>query len=594
MTDRQMETTAPDTDAPSRMRRAALAAAFVVAAGLFGLGIFALAWRAELDQAAERGRADLALAADRLTTGLQRYRELAVLLADHPIVASAVLERTGARAETQRAASLLLQRTADKTGALGLAITDAEGRALTMAGAGYVTDGAIERAVHGALGMDHYVDARSGARRFLFAAPVFAPSGPSLGALVVFVDVAEIEWFWPNDPSAVYFTDERGLVFVTNRSELVLLRAGEDLPVSPRQDIAGNEIWDVDAGSYLPASALHLSQNLPVYELTAHLLMDLAPVRALAALQAGLATALFLTFGAFLYVAMARRQTLAVANARLEARVAARTQALEAANRDLIREVTEREEAEARLKRAQADLVQAGKLTALGEMSAGISHELNQPLMAIRSFAENGAAFLERDKRDKAAENLTRISELARRMGRIIKNLRAFARQESEAITDVDLGAVVDGALEMMQAKLSTTGVETDWTHPPAPVYVRGGEVRLQQVVMNLVSNAADAMEGCEPKRVTIRVEDASPVRLSVADTGPGIAEPEKIFDPFYTTKEVGAAQGMGLGLSISYGLIQSFGGQIRGGNRADHEGGGAVFEITLPRAGRAHREAAQ
>ncbi|WP_417247766.1 sensor histidine kinase [Celeribacter sp.] len=581
------------------LRRVGLAVGFVLAAVLFGAGVYALAWRAELDQAAERGRADLALAADRLTTGLQRYRELAVLLADHPVVVSTALAGSGVQGETARAAAELLQSTADKTGAYALGIYDDKGRALQAMENAAVTPASLERALHGALGADRVIvkgvatpstetpeTAVVDKRRYIFAAPVFTPHGPARGALVVHIDIEALEWSWPTDPSAVFFTDPQGLVFVSNRSELVLRGTDQaPLPLVRRGITGGHMLVEVAAGPYLPRLALHLVQEVPVFGLNAHLLLDLAPVRALAALQAGLATTLFLTFGAFLYVAMARRQTLAVANARLEARVAKRTQALEAANRELIHEIAEREEAEARLKRAQADLVQAGKLTALGEMSAGISHELNQPLMAIRSFAENAQAFLERDNAQKAGENLGRISELARRMGRIIKNLRAFARQESEAVTDVDLGAAVDGALEMMQAKISRTGVETDWTPPARAVRVRGGEVRLQQVVMNLVSNAADAMSDSPVKRITITVQDGDPVRLRVADTGPGIAEPEKMFDPFYTTKEVGAAQGMGLGLSISYGLIQSFGGSIRGMNRAPHEGGGAMFEITLPRA---------
>ncbi|WP_226946210.1 ATP-binding protein [Roseobacter sp. TSBP12] len=315
--------------------------------------------------------------------------------------------------------------------------------------------------------------------------------------------------------------------------------------------------------------------------------MDLKPVIALSSLQAGMASALALVFATFWFFARERRRTLAEANTRLEARVATRTQALEIANRDLTREVTERLEAEARLKRVQADLVQAGKLSALGEMSAGISHELNQPLMAIRSFAENAQAFLERDNAAKAAENLGRISELARRMGRIIKNLRAFARQESETITNVELTAVVEAALEMTLGKVARAGVTLDWT-PGEPVWVRGGEVRLQQVVMNLLSNAVDAMSDSPDKRIEIRISagqaGVTPTRLTVADTGPGIAEPDKIFDPFYTTKEVGASEGMGLGLSISYGLIQSFGGRIRGANRAQegHPPKGAIFTIEL------------
>ncbi|MBC7142889.1 MAG: sensor histidine kinase, partial [Rhodobacteraceae bacterium] len=177
-----------------------------------------------------------------------------------------------------------------------------------------------------------------------------------------------------------------------------------------------------------------------------------------------------------------------------------------------------------------------------------------------------------------AAENLGRISDLARRMGRIIKNLRAFARQENEGMSDVDLVAVVAAALELTEARLRSASVRVDWTPPARPVRVRGGEVRLQQVLVNLLANAADAMEG--GGTVSIRVARAGGrVRLSVADTGPGIAEPDRIFDPFYSTKEVGASEGMGLGLSISYGIVQSFGGTIAGRNRPE---GGAEFVVEL------------
>jgi two-component system C4-dicarboxylate transport sensor histidine kinase DctB len=224
-------------------------------------------------------------------------------------------------------------------------------------------------------------------------------------------------------------------------------------------------------------------------------------------------------------------------------------------------------------------------LSALGQMSAGISHELNQPLMAIRSFAENAEEFLARGKPEVAAENLSRISELARRMGRIIKNLRAFSRQESESIGDVDLVGVVDVVLELAEARIRDEGVQLDWQRPEAPVIVRGGEVRLQQVVMNLVSNALDAMSDAAQRVLALSIDPAGKiVRLIVRDTGAGIADTGKIFDPFYSTKEVGQSEGMGLGLSISYGIVQSFGGAIQGRNDPQ---GGAIFAIELTAAGR-------
>jgi two-component system C4-dicarboxylate transport sensor histidine kinase DctB len=211
-------------------------------------------------------------------------------------------------------------------------------------------------------------------------------------------------------------------------------------------------------------------------------------------------------------------------------------------------------------------------------MSAGISHELNQPLMAIRSFAENGVAFIDRDRSDQAAKNLTRISDLARRMGRIIKNLRAFARQEDEPLGRVDLTGVLDAALELSDTRLERDGITLDYTRPEGAIWVRAGEVRLSQVFINLITNAADAMTETPEKRLRITVTTAETMMVTFQDNGPGIADPDRIFDPFYSTKEVGASEGMGLGLSISYGIVQSFGGDIRGANSDT----GAMFTVTL------------
>jgi two-component system C4-dicarboxylate transport sensor histidine kinase DctB len=324
---------------------------------------------------------------------------------------------------------------------------------------------------------------------------------------------------------------------------------------------------------------LHLQRELPVIGLTGEILVDAAPALRLAWLQAAAVAAICLAFGALLFLATERRRTLAQANTVLESRVAERTQELSDTNARLRREVLERKEAEAALQRAQTDLIQAGKLSALGQMSAGISHELNQPLMAIRSFAENGAQYLDRGDSAKVAENLGRISELARRMGRIIKNLRAFARQESEAAGRVDLVAVLNGVIELTETRMRGEGVTVDFEAPEHPVWVRGGEVRLGQVFVNLLSNAADAMDGQDGKRILVKIEASGPVLVTVADSGPGLAMPEKVFEPFYSTKVVGASEGMGLGLSISYGIVQSFGGEIRGENGPE---GGAVFTVRL------------
>lgn len=553
---------------------AALAAAGV--AGWIALGV-------QLDRMALRAEADLALAADRLIGRVQRQRDLAVSLAEHPLVRAAAATGGAGPGIAQ-----LFLRHADRAGIEQVHLFDASGRALAAVGAGGLPPAAafpLERALSGALGVATSIG--GGARHMLVAAPVRAADARPAGALVLVVDAARIELGWSGHPQAIRFTDAAGRVLAANRSELLLRPPGEEraLPGAP----GGHDLWRLDAGPYLPGIALHLERPLPLVGLTAEVLADAAPALRAAGLWALVVLALALAVGGVVLALAARRRVLAerlahqaALSAELEARVAARTRELSQANAALRREVAERTEAERALKRAQEDLVQAGKLAALGKMSAGISHELNQPLMAIRTYAENGALLLARGRAETAGENLTRIGELAARMGRIIRNLRAFARQESVPAGRVDLAVVVDAVLEMATAPLAQAGVEVDWPRPTTPVAVLGGEVRLQQVVMNLVSNAIDAMRPGAERRLSIRIERVSPggpVRLQLADTGPGLADPERVFDPFYSTKSVGGDEGMGLGLSISYGIVQSFGGAIRGRNLP---GGGAEFTVDL------------
>jgi two-component system, NtrC family, C4-dicarboxylate transport sensor histidine kinase DctB len=562
--------------------------AFLAAVAALSATVWFYGYVQALGQLSRRAEADLELAGDRLGAQLQIFRELAVLMADHP--ALSVLDTP----QQRDAARALLQEVADKTGALDMIFADTSGRVLAAAGGGEGRDLSAERyftrAMQGALGSGHGIQQPPQRRVFTYAAPAFAADGTVRGAVIVMVDVEDVEQTWRGTTPAVFFTDEVGEVFVSNRSELLFWRRSGDAPgIAPRTGPAGAfasrrigpyEIWRTAWGPYIPARALHLAADLPVIGMTVEVLVDAAPARRLALLQAAAVAGICLAFGAMLYLATERRRTLALANAVLESRVGARTAELSRANTALRREIDERHEAEAALKQAQVDLVQAGKLSALGQMSAGISHELNQPLMAIQSFADNGALYLQRGRVSEAGENLGRIAELTRRMGRIIKNLRAFARQESAAAARVDIVATIATAIELTQTRLDRDGVTLDWVPPRAPVWVRGGEVRLGQVFVNLINNASDAMAGQDGKcvAITLRVS-GDRVRVEVADNGPGIDDPERIFDPFYSTKPVGASEGMGLGLSISYGLVQSFGGAIRGRNR---DAGGAVFTVEL------------
>lgn len=573
-----------------RTRFAAIVAYLSLVAAI-GYAVWWLALGAALGQLAERGQADLQLASDRLVSELQSYRELAVLLADHPTLVPLVTGNSGDMEGAER----MLLKAADMTGALEIMLLDREGAVVAQSNPyanpepRNMSDTAyFRRTSNAALGFMHWQFGGAQRRAFTFAAPVFGQDRKPAGAVAVSVDLDVIEASWRAAPQVVFFTDEAGVVFISNRAEMLYrtrtpqqaldtdssftgefaaedLRQYQEFSVSNR---GGFELWAQDSSPYLPARALHLALPLPLMNMWGEVLIDSAAAKQLALFQGLVAGGLGLIFGAMALFFLERRRRYLerlsleeAANARLEDRVRERTEALQ---------------------QAQQELVQAGKLSALGQMSAGISHELNQPLMAIRSYAENAQEFLRRDKGEVADDNLARISDLARRMGRIIKNLRAFARQETEPLGRVELGAVIRATLDLSEPRLRDEKVALHTDLPQGPVYVHGGEVRLQQVLLNLVGNALDAMEGQAEKALTITVADGAPIQLSVRDTGPGLSDPDKIFDPFYTTKEVGRSEGMGLGLSISYGIVQSFGGAIRGRN---HPGGGAIVTVELPPA---------
>ncbi len=319
---------------------------------------------------------------------------------------------------------------------------------------------------------------------------------------MVGVEAAAIEGSWPADPSPVFFSDAvRGHLH---------RQPARNSSARPAPRFPAGRVRSHSAGTrcgararYLPGRGLHLTQALPVIGLTGELLLDTAPAQALALWQGAVAAALCLAFGALLWLASERRRGLAVrlaaeerANALLEARVAERTRgAVARPTTALRREIGEREAAEARLRRAQADLIQAGKLSALGQMSAGISHELNQPLMAIRSFAENAGAFLDaRAARARRARTWPRSAIWRGGWGGSSRTCAPSpGRDRRRSGRRSDRGG--QAVLELTELRMRQAGVALDWA-PPGPVWVRGGEVRLQQVVMNLVSNAVEAMEG--------------------------------------------------------------------------------------------------
>ena len=227
-------------------------------------------------------------------------------------------------------------------------------------------------------------------------------------------------------------------------------------------------------------------------------------------------------------------------------------------------ELTDMARAMERFRRTQEELVQSAKLAALGNLSAGIAHEINQPLNAIRSYAHNALVFHERKDDIGLARSLKKIEDLIGRAAHVITHLRRYARRSNIELSSVPVTEAIDGATLLLAARIKDTGATIRRSAPP-DLMVHADEIRLEQVFVNLLSNALDAVEGRVPAEVRIEASRLNgSVRVDVIDTGPGITPEviDRLFDPFVTTKPVG--QGLGLGLTISYNIVRDFGGTLR------------------------------
>ncbi len=233
-----------------------------------------------------------------------------------------------------------------------------------------------------------------------------------------------------------------------------------------------------------------------------------------------------------------------------------------------------------RISDTQKELVQAGKLAALGQLVAGVAHDLNQPLAALKFQTHNAKVFLKQDRISEAADNLDKISTLSTKMAKKINHLKTLARKPSQSVHDVELKPIIASALDLLEGRINDVGVEVNLTLPKEKLIVRGGENRLEQVFLNVFGNALDAMATAPVKKLEIEVKNLNgKTTTTVQDSGGGIAEEilPQVFDPFFTTKEVG--DGLGLGLSISYNIVKDFGGTINAASKTDV---GTTFSVIL------------
>ncbi|MCB1409531.1 MAG: sensor histidine kinase [Rhodobacteraceae bacterium] len=586
--------------------------ALVMVLGLGSLGYQRL-HRAALADLTLRGESTLSLAVAALNGQLRRYDRLAGLLAQQSAI-RAVLATPGDTVAVD-VANVYLRSTARLLEASDIYAMGLDGTTVAASnfdqprsfiGGNFAFRPYFIDALGRGEGRFYALGTTSRVRGYYFGAPITGPAGP-VGVLAIKIDLDAIEDGWRGSDYEVIVTDPEGIVFMsthpdwtfgatlpltegrlerTRRTRRYAETELRELPLTAATGADGGLMWRF-AGT-TGAEYRVLSERMPDADWTVQVLIDTAGARqqaltrlAVGALLAGLAVLAAVIVWQRRARLAERLALQAEARAQLERRVEERTAELAAVNRRLAAEVTERTATEERLRATQADLVQAGKLAALGQMSAALSHEFNQPLGAARNYAENARTLIERGRIADAGGNIDRILGLIGRMSDLSRHLRNFARKPNAQLSDVPLSEPIAAAQELLGWRLRAQGVALTVDVPP--LVVRAGPVRLQQVLVNILSNAIDAMEDTETRgvAVTARAKGRMAV-LTIADTGPGIPEQlrARIFDPFFSTKGVG--KGLGLGLSISYNIMHDFGGSLAVANA---RGSGAVFTLTLPLA---------
>ncbi|MEL7106101.1 MAG: ATP-binding protein [Pseudomonadota bacterium] len=596
--------------------------ALVAAVCLLAAAAFVPLERYLMSRMAAEGDARLRIAVEGLSGTITSFQPLPKLIAERPILVETLRDPTNAGLVPFVNEQLRL--TAFSLGVSDVFLMDLAGN--TIAASSYRKDTSFvgknfgyrpyfQQAVEGGLGQFFAKGAITGERGYFLAAPVLDGTR-IIGVLAVKLPVDTFEQSWRGGVGEVLATDLSGVIFMSSREDwqfrtLAPLSPGDlDRIARTRQypvaDLAplGAESTQVRPGLTLfrvgEETMLRSDATIPEAGLRVLVLTPAGPARTQALIILAAAGLVALSAGlAFQIIhdrrARARERQVEAEEAtlELERRVAQRTADLAVANTRLVEEIDERRATEARLRDTQTELIQAGKLAALGQMSAALSHEINQPLAAVKSYADNAATFLDRGRADDARDNVSRISVMADRMASISGHLRNFARRPQEGVEPVEVQGILADALELMAGRVRGAGARAVTTLPDHPVWASGGRLRLQQVIVNLISNALDAMEDVPKaaRELHIVLTDGDRVDVTVTDRGPGLTEEveARLFDPFFTTKRPG--QGLGLGLSISFNIVEDFGGRLS----AKNTDGGASFTVSLlPAAPAAQTEAAE
>ncbi|WP_411383139.1 ATP-binding protein [Pseudomonas sp. L7] len=539
---------------------------------------------------ARRASEQLTLYANGLHTLIERYRALPAVLALDPELIDALRGPVGE--SLQDALNRKLERINGAANSSTLELLDRTGLAVaasnwrlptTYVGSNYGFRPYFKQTRNQGSGSFYAVGVTSGVPGYFLSSAVNDEHGRFLGAMVVKLEFPELEREWRQGSDILLVSDARGIIFIANqngwryrelqpltaadRAELAETRQYDKQPLVPLQHQLLTRFDERSTFSRVQGpdgSADYLWESLPLSTegWTLHLLRKpQVSEDARNAALSGAAVWLSLVF-AVLFVS----QRLRIARLRQRSR------------EELTRLVEERTR---ELRTAQEGLVQSAKLAALGQMSAALAHEINQPLTTQRMQLETLRLLLDHGRHEQARQALEPLEQMLTRMAALTGHLKTFARNSPGGLRErLDLATVVDQALHLLDTRIRGEQVEVA-LYLARPAWVRGDAIRLEQVLINLLHNALDAMADKRYKRLEIRIEaEDERWHLSVLDSGGGIKDADlaRVFDPFFTTKPVG--EGLGLGLAISYGIVHEAGGQLQ----VDNLPGGARFSLTLPR----------
>ena len=526
-----------------------------------------------------RNRAELRLVlySGNLLSELRQNAIVPQLLARDPALISA-LNSGNYSQSTQRLISFV-----DEIGAASLTLLDKDGR--TVASTDRNSIGESHRTA------PYYVDAtrskdtvftliqhETGRYDFFYSRRVESQSG-LIGVIMVAVDLHKYERAWAGITDAVIVTDTEGRIILSTeprwrgRSEAEALA---EQPVSGafERAIQATADWTLlPADAYLSGEAVMRVEGRVAFR--GWRIANFTTFDSVREKVNGFLALEIMGFAILLAMAfyfLSRKTAVRMA---LFQRESAELRQL---NMRLQREIAERERVQENLAVAEQTLAQSSKLAALGEMSAAVSHELNQPLAAMKTYLAGARLLLTRNRPDETMSSFQRIDDLIERMGSITRQLKSYARHSGDTFEPVNIGDALASSLSMMEPQLRQRRVTINRTLPDEPVMVMGDRVRIEQVMINLLRNALDATQSVDEAQIDIVLAAGDTAVLTVRDNGHGIKDFDKMFEPFHTTKQPG--DGVGLGLAISSGIVNDLGGRL---TARDAAAGGAVFEMRLP-----------